>query len=121
MKFDLKKPCDNCPFRKSTHFDFPKARAQEILYARGGFACHKTSRTVTDDTTGDEVESVSAQSQMCAGRLIVLERSGYQDDWMQIGERMGFYDPKKLDMKNADVFEDDKAFLAARSYDRKKR
>jgi len=44
--------------------------------------------------------------------LIVMERSGIRNQIMQIGQRLGLYDPDELDM-DAPVYESLEAWLAA--------
>ena len=107
MNYDLKKPCDNCPFTKSTNFFFKEKRANEIVYANGGFSCHKT-------TTEKGRSCKDKNAQACAGRLIMLERSNMPDQMMRICERIGLYDRTKLDMDNKDVFDSIEDFLDAR-------
>lgn len=67
---------------------------------RGTFDCHKTV------TYGKGAKSRAAKEALahCAGLLIVLEKSGRPSQMMRIGERLGLYDPTKLDM-TAPVFD----------------
>lgn len=88
MKHDLRRPCPHCPFRTDRPGYLRRARAAEIAQdlERGhAFACHET--TVDDD---DEFERhVTADSQQCAGALIVLEREGRSTQLQRIAERLG--------------------------------
>lgn len=113
MKFDLKRPCANCPFR----FDVPgylnQARAEEIadalLYSDQTFSCHKTVDYSEYD--GDEGCHIPTEAeQHCAGALIFLEHQERPNQLMRIFERIGFYDRTKLDM-DAPVFDDRDAFI----------
>lgn len=94
MQFDLKTPCKDCPFLK--HKSFLSAdRAEEIAdYTVEDdvvFQCHKT------------LESKKGE-QACAGALIMAERRGRKGNLLQIAQRLGFYDPAKLDM-DAPIYE----------------
>ena len=93
MKFDLRKACSNCPFKKdSLNGWLGEARAREIVHSitaqQGTFSCHKT--TEYDDETGDNRETDS--SQHCAGAMIFLEYLEKPNQLMRISERLGGYD-----------------------------
>jgi hypothetical protein len=98
MKYDLTRPCDLCPFRNDDNrLTVPVQRMRGML--SGEFCCHKTGET------NDETGSIEPQpeSQHCAGALIMLEKMGKQHQMMRIAERLGMYDPSRLDM-DAPVF-----------------
>lgn len=98
MNYALVRPCPHCPFRTDVHAYLHPERAVEIAesLAQGAeFACHKT--TVTDPDNESECVTV-AGSQFCAGALIALERMDAPNQPMRIAERLGLYDPSKLDM-----------------------
>lgn len=99
MNYDLIRPCPKCPFRTDGEGYLRPERAQEIAtaIARGStFACHQTTVYVEDDEGGD-MEATS-DSQFCAGALIMMERMEAPNQSMRIAERLGVYDPSKLDM-----------------------
>jgi len=101
MKFELTGPCSDCPFRTDRPFFLTASRAVEIgnsLVEGAPFACHKTT-----DFKDDDSATVKADSQHCAGALIVLERSGVYGQCQQIAESLGLYDKNKLEM-DAPVF-----------------
>lgn len=110
MKFDLVRPCANCPFRSDRPGYLTAERVESIINAitreQRTFSCHKTNRF----EDGEAVET--ANSQHCAGALIFLERMEAPNQLMRIAERLGFYDRTKLDM-DAPVFEDVEAMAAA--------
>lgn len=108
MKYDLKKPCRDCPFIKSTNFKFTRAKAHGIATQNGGFPCHKTAKQKRGSFQAER------DSQACAGRLIMLERDNQPDQMMRIAERIGLYDRTKLDMKHPDVFDSIGDFMEAR-------
>lgn len=73
MRFDLKRPCKNCPFGKAeTRIIFRcKERAEEIAEQayRTGFPCH-LSADYDDDEDGEGGGYVfGAETQHCAGAL----------------------------------------------------
>ena len=98
MKYDLKKPCSNCPFLRSTHFRFSTSRMVEIVEAET-FPCHKTL-----DYTKEGPVRVREQSRHCAGHLILREKMEMPTQLMRIAERIGMYDRTKLEM-DSDVYD----------------
>jgi hypothetical protein len=99
MKFDLKKPCDNCPFRTDLARPFPLAedRVREItssLYRGQTFACHKTT---------EECGAPGSKEQHCAGALLFMDRAWYGEGGLMRGQlgrimaRLGGFDPDGLD------------------------
>jgi len=113
MKFEMKKPCNNCPFRTDSLKGWlGSARAKEIsfsiIHQQGTFPCHKTVDYDREDEEGSGV--VTQDSQHCAGAMIMLEHMKKPNQMMRIAERLGFYDYRKLDMKSP-VFKNDKQFI----------
>jgi hypothetical protein len=116
VKYDLIRPCKDCPFRTDIRPFLTTARAEEIaetLLSGGTFACHKTVDYSGDDEDEDGFSEgqVTGQSQHCAGAMIMLEKMEMPNQMMRIAERLGMYRPDKLDME-APVFEDDVEFAA---------
>ena len=110
MNFDLVRPCDNCPFRNDRHpFGLRPDRVREILGGGRGrahwpcasFPCHKTVDYGAGD---DDSDVIPATAQQCAGVMIILHRENRHNDAMQLGQRLGFFDPMRLDM-TAPVYE----------------
>lgn len=93
MKFDLKRPCDQCPFLKQGGARVRPARAREIA-AADTFVCHKTIDLPTDDR------------QHCAGHLIHHEKRGHATQMMWIAERLKMYDADALDRSMDDQIVD---------------
>ena len=95
MKYDLAKPCDECPFRSDKKFYLDSRKVTEIvdglLYYNTGFSCHKT--TTCKDRTAQH-----RNAQNCAGALIFLEKNNASTNTTRISERIGLYDRSKLDM-----------------------
>jgi hypothetical protein len=108
MHFDLKKPCDNCPFRSDIRPYLTKARVQQIVIAleRATFACHKTT-VDSEDEDGCSERVVTDDSQHCAGALIMLERTRTCSRPAAMAEVLGLYDPTELHIDSPvyDTFE----------------
>lgn len=100
MKFNLRTPCKNCPFRSDIDPYLTVQRASEIANCNGVFACHKTTQheDETDETYIDQ--STSA----CAGFLIHRELRKDISQGMRIAERLRLYNPRNLQMKNTTVY-----------------
>ena len=97
MKYNiLTTPCADCPFLVSMSHGFSLVRLAEL--ASGAFHCHKTGDC--DEETGNYIPNSSSLA--CAGALIFLEKRGLTSNIMRVMERLGAYDPTKLDM-DADV------------------
>lgn len=80
MRFDLKKPCKNCPFNKAdTRIVFAcRERAEEIEEQayRQGFPCHLSA--VFDEDKEDAGFEPGPNTQHCAGAFILyLNESEY--------------------------------------------
>jgi hypothetical protein len=107
MKFDLVRPCGNCPFRTDMHPFLEAARVREILgdpdakgkrsFPATAFICHKTIDY--DDSARGRV--VDPNNQHCAGAAIVLIRDEIPNDAMQLAERLLGWKPDRLDMTAA--------------------
>lgn len=98
MRFDLKKPCKNCPFGKAeTRIRFAcRERAEEIEESayRNGFPCHLSAENIElgEDEDG-YVFAGDGTTQHCAGAAGTFLNDGY-DTWPGIdndddlGERL---------------------------------
>lgn len=105
MRFDLVRPCGNCPFRTDLGFSFhfrPR-RGQEILNSflrhDGTFACHKTLGKRAEDE--DETITINEDAQHCAGALILdrkLSGTGSASLVIRLAILAEIYDPERLDM-----------------------
>lgn len=109
MKFTLRRPCADCPFRTDCRPKWlGRKRANEIATSitahQKTFSCHKTN-----DFESGEVQETEA-SQHCAGALIMLEKLNQPNQMMRIAERLRLYDRHKLDMA-APVFDTAKQFI----------
>lgn len=94
--FRVKKPCPRCPFRTDVPKYIYPERAQEIadsLYGGAEFPCHQTTSPSDDD-----VEMVvTKDSAWCAGAMGTMEKEGYSNQMVRIGERLGMVEEIKVD------------------------
>lgn len=119
MRFDLTRPCGNCPFLKKGGVRLSSARVSQIasamLSSQGAtFACHKTTIDVPCDD-GDEDRIETRDSRHCAGALIFAEKNQNATQAMRIAERLRMYDAQAV-MADRDavdgVFDDLEEMLA---------
>lgn len=92
--FGLKRPCNNCPFKKGQGglFGLPPERLEGIRTAPA-FQCHKT---VDYDVEDDEHPGQGDRPQQCAGLMGVLTREQTPNQIMQVAERLGYFNPSML-------------------------
>lgn len=122
MRYDLKTPCKNCPFRNdATRIRFACAeRAKEIEESayRRGFPCHLSAEAVEDDDTWDGESGgyyAGENSQHCVGYIIMqIKEGGEGSPWPGIGNSETLLDALALrvDM-DAPVFDSIEDFIAA--------
>lgn len=97
MDYDMKKPCETCPFRRGTVMRLREGRVEEIVSnmlnpGGGEFPCHKTIINNDDD----EGFSQTPHTKHCAGALIFAEKNERMNQMMRFAERFGAYDPVAL-------------------------
>lgn len=107
MRFDLRKPCPQCPFRPAAgaflHVERAREIAQAVTEGNVTFSCHKHLH-------GRERSNGSYNpghgDQMCAGAMAFVEKLGAANQMLQIAERLGIRDPNRLLPEAlADVYE----------------
>lgn len=100
--FRLNKMCEDCPFRSDKSFPLGKGRRAQIADSiRDGavFHCHKTV-SYDDDGEGAIVD----KSQVCAGSLRTIQEGDEPTpDIIQIAERLGLYDPERIERSHPPV------------------
>ena len=106
MKFDLTRPCGNCPFRSDKPFYLLPDRVRQILgdtregnrrwWPAESFPCHRTI-IYGEDENGDTETTIPPTAQQCAGVMAILHRENRPNDAMQIAERLGMWNPAALD------------------------
>ncbi len=100
MKFELRRACKMCPFRRGGQMRLTPERVDEIsaLFdnrngGQGGtFTCHET---LNYDTESGDPENTE-KTQHCAGALIYCEKHESPTQMMRIAERLRMYDHKAL-------------------------
>ena len=106
MRFNLSKPCRECPFATDGRFvGLGREMKAEIANQLQVFPCHNT----VDYSNVNEGEFV-AKTEACAGFLLMHEHEGKPNQNMQIARFFGLYDPSKMDM-TAPVFKSRAEFV----------
>src|SRR4051812_48715851 len=121
--YGLRTPCSNCPFRTDIAPYITEARVREIEHSlvRSEFPCHKTVKHREDEYEEEGLGHIPSKDEMhCAGALILMEREERSGQMMRIAERLGLYDPSKLDMA-APVYASFDAMAKAHGEVRKRR
>lgn len=111
MKYDLKKPCANCPLlRSKKRVSLRAGRIREIhnhlVGPQGGsFPCHKT---VKQEDRGDEDDDTSytptPNEQHCAGGLIYALAQDNPNQLTRVAMRLRLFDPDELLKQKKKVF-----------------
>jgi len=93
--FDLKRPCQDCPFRigRGETFALSPQRLHEIRQGVA-FQCH---RTVDYEHFDDPEKRCGDRPQQCAGLMAVLMREGEPNAIMQCAQRLADIDFSGLD------------------------
>lgn len=88
MRFDLKTPCKNCPFRSdSTRITFRcRERAEEIEEQayRNGFPCHLSAELIENEDTIDGESGgfyATEETQHCIGYIIMQIHDSGGSPW----------------------------------------
>ena len=115
MRFDLRTPCKNCPFRTDeTAIRFAcRERAEEIEESayRNGFPCHLSAEYTGDDDEDGGYE-FGENTQHCAGAMIMylLDGSDGNIPMERLSDRQRDRIQGRLDL-DAPVYEGPDAFL----------
>lgn len=103
MKFTLKRPCNDCPFRREGGVRLYRARIREIVAGVTGnpgssFPCHKTVQyDVEEDDEQGELDAATRDASHCAGALIFAHKQEAYPQLIRIMGRLGMYDPERLE------------------------
>jgi hypothetical protein len=112
VKYDMKKPCGACPFKRGSTLRLDAERVDEIggQFTTGGqasFVCHQTAEI--DEENGHFVpkrrDADGPESRHCAGALIFAEKNGTPSQMMRIAHRLGMYDPRGLEPYYDEVYD----------------
>ncbi len=109
MKFNLKRPCKDCPFLKSNGY-LRRTRAieiAEVLRNDASFSCHKT----VDYSVDSEHRSCEHDS-FCAGALVVMDNEDnlFMNVLPRLGALLDDFRPEEL-RGHDDAFESLEAFI----------
>lgn len=119
MKFALRNPCKDCPFRSDREYPFfgrdqrGEARARELAASFTDnhlFPCHKTADWVEDGEREEVVQQRTEKTSACAGMVIMAEQDDRHSNILRIAGRLGFYDPTVMNM-DAPVYRGYDAFI----------
>lgn len=123
MKFDLKTPCKNCPFRNDeTRITFAgKERATEIAESayRNGFPCHLSAIDTSEAYEAMGIEDQGGyefgeNTQHCAGAIIMFLHDSYGSPWPGIGNDEDLMETLAMQMDmEAPVFQSEEEFIEA--------
>lgn len=96
--FKLKKPCENCPFRKHGAIELRPDRVKGIVDGlvkndQSTFHCHKTVHGPKGGGDGD----LTGEESYCTGALIYLQKIGRPNVAMRLGAALGMFDPASLE------------------------
>lgn len=114
MKFDLRTPCKNCPFRTDeTAIRFAcRERAEEIEESayRNGFPCHLSAELNEDDEDGGY--EFGDNTQHCAGATLMFQIGGFSGNvpFERLPDRQQDRITSRLDF-DAPVYDGPDAFL----------
>jgi len=94
-KFNLKRACKSCPFRKDRPF-LTRGRAVEIANALrndASFTCHNTL-----DYNVEDGPAYTEKSDWCAGSLAVMHNEGstYDNVLLRLASQFMGYEPEEL-------------------------
>ena len=106
-RFDLRGPCEDCPFRNDKPFFLGGGRAREIadsiIKDDQGFTCHKTVIYGEDDD-GEPSYDVLTRGRACGGVMVILAKMHMFNQEMRFAVAFGMFDPDQLNM-DAPVFD----------------
>jgi hypothetical protein len=91
-----------------------RPRLREI-FAATAFQCHKT---VDYSHFSHPIKRQGEHPQQCAGLMSILHRADRQNNIMQVGYRMGHFDPAKLD--HSEVYKTPGSAMAAHDRGRRR-
>lgn len=117
-KFDMRRPCNHCPFRTDkTAIRFANLdRAKEIAWSAFlfGFPCHTTADYFEDDSTANSGYIFGDDTQHCAGYLIMQIKDSNGKTWPGIDHDQNLITQLKASLDfDSPVFNDLSSFYKA--------
>ena len=110
--FKLKKPCDNCPFRKENGVILNPGRLESIAQGlidddMSTFQCHKTVHNKKGGDWDDEGNyTPSGNESMCFGVMVYLHKKRRPSVGMRIGLATGMYSLKDIEAEKIHIIDD---------------
>lgn len=106
MKYGIRTPCKDCPFRTDVPGYLRRSRAEQIVKGLsdpngGEFPCHETMPWT---------DSPIAKAKVCAGSILTTERDQGPNQMHRISYRVNAYDPSIMN-RDAPVFDSFEAFV----------
>jgi hypothetical protein len=101
MKFDMKKPCKNCPFIKGNCFEQSLSRERvsmiiEDISTDKTFPCHKHE----------------SPEQNCVGSALFVKKLEISNSMLQIAQRLRLYDESSLGLrKGTELYDNQQEML----------
>lgn len=95
--FKLKKPCENCPFRKVGAIQLRPGRVEAIVDGlirndQSTFHCHKTVHGPKGGGDGE----LTGEESYCTGSMIYLQKIGQPNVAMRMGAGLKMFKPDDL-------------------------
>lgn len=95
--FKLKKPCENCPFRKVGAIQLRPGRVEAIVDGlirndQSTFHCHKTVHGPKGGGDGE----LTGEESYCTGSMIYLQKIGQPNVAMRLGAGLKMFKPDDL-------------------------
>jgi hypothetical protein len=115
MHFDMKSPCNNCPFRTDVVPYINRSAEIAAALEHKTFECHKT--VFADQLRDAQGRFIKKHHSHCAGALIIMEKMQWWGDMQQIAFRLGLYDPKGMNL-DAPVYDSFEEWVAAHEENR---
>lgn len=121
MKFDLKKPCKNCPFRSdASAIRFSGLeRAEEIEESayRNGFPCHLSAVDTSEEDEENGGYVFGENTQHCAGYIIMQINESLGSPWPGINNDEALYErlAEQMDFTSP-VFNNSDEFFEANTH-----
>lgn len=100
--FRLKRPCNNCPFRKTGGIELQPGRLDGIIRSlteddMTGFPCHKTTHGEGTDEDEDGNYIANGKEAMCVGAMTYLHKIRQPTVAMRIAFAFGILNKERLE------------------------
>lgn len=103
MNFDIKNPCNNCPFRKKGAIELRPGRIEGIVAGLRSddyqnFPCHKTVHSRRGGEFDDETGQYhpSGKESACIGSVAYMAREGHMSALARVAMRLGMLEQEDI-------------------------